>query len=308
MNQILVTGGAGFIGTGLCKKLLSLGNKVVVIDNFITSSDKNLKQFQGNPNYKFIRHDITDPNWKLKIEKWKFDLIYHLACPTGVPNIKTLGEEMLLTCSLGTMNVLDIARRHKAKLLFTSSSEVYGDPEVFPQDEEYSGNVSPVGERSPYEEGKRFSETLVKNYVNKYGIDAKIVRVFNTYGPFSSNKETRVVPKFLRLALNGKPITVEGKGLQTRTFCYVDDLIEGLILVMNKGKKGEAYNIGSDREISIKDLAEIILLITKSKSRIISIPRPAHDHNRRLPDLRKIKALGWNFNTGIYEGLKRTLQ
>ncbi len=309
MRKALVTGGAGFIGTNLCKKLLYLDYQVVAIDNFITSSGSNLQLFSVDPRFTFIKHDITEAFSKEQLSQLKtVHFIFHLACPTGVPNIVKLAEEMLLTCSLGTRNVLELARMLHAKIVFTSSSEVYGDPKEFPQDESYTGNVDPLGIRSPYEEGKRFAESLLGMYVKKYGIDGKIARIFNTYGPYMSSDDTRVIPTFLRQIKNNQPLTVSGKGLQTRTFCYVDDLVEGLILVMKKGKKGEVYNLGSDEEIPIIDLANLLKRRIKKNAKIRFIKRPTHDHNRRLPSLKKIKKLGWKQKTSLEKGIEKALR
>lgn len=310
MKTVLVTGGAGFVGTNLCKKLLEQGNKVVAVDNLITSSGDNLKELKKNPHFTFIKHDITKPFSSKNLTSSILNLksIYHLACPTGVPNVIKLGEEMLLTCSVGTRNVLEIARVHKAKLLFTSSSEVYGDPEVFPQTESYTGNVDQIGIRSTYEEGKRFSESLVAMYVRKYKLDAKIVRIFNTYGPHMTLTDTRVIPNFIQQIKNNKPLTVQGKGTQRRTFCYVDDLVDGFLTVMEKGIAGEAYNLGGDQEYTIKELAEQIMKQSGNpKLKITYIPRPGHDHQARRPDLKKIKKLGWKQKIKLEEGLKKTL-
>lgn len=319
MKHILITGGAGFIGSHLCKILLNKGHKVICVDNLITGDKKNINNLFKNSNFKFIELDIAKDSLALSGKPGQFshpkddqplaetlNYIFHLACPTGVPNLVTLAEEMLLVNSLGTRNVLELARKTKAKVLFASSSEVYGDPQVFPQTEEYTGNVSPIGIRSPYEEGKRFSESLVIMYVRKYNIDARIVRIFNTYGEGMSNKDSRVIPKFLRQVKIGESLTVEGKGEQTRTFCYVDDLIDGLILVLNKGLSGEVYNIGSDKEIRIFDLAKLTIKITKSKSKIKFIKRPTHDHKRRLPDIGKIKKLGWRPKVTLEKGILKT--
>lgn len=308
MKTILVTGGAGFIGTNLCKQLLNSGNKVLAIDNFITSSGDNLKELKKHPNFTFIKHDIVKPlPAKLKDERIKE--IFHLACPTGVPNLLSLGEEMLLTCSVGTRNVLELAKEKRAKLLLTSSSEVYGDPEMFPQSEDYSGNVLPTGFRSTYEEGKRFSESLVAFYARKYGLEAKIVRIFNTYGPHMTLTDTRVIPNFINQIKHNKPLTVQGKGFQRRTFCYVDDMVDGFLTVMEKGTPGEAYNLGGDEEYSIKQLAEMLIKANNDpKVTIEYIPRPEHDHQARRPDLKKIKKLGWKQKIKLEEGLKKTLE
>lgn len=306
--KALVTGGAGLIGSHLTKKLLSLGYKVVAVDNFSTGSKENIQEFLNNPKFTFIRHDITRPMPKSISNKPKaIGEIYHLACPTGVPNIKTLGEEMLLTSSLGTKNVLELGRLTGSKVIFTSSSEVYGDPKVFPQKETYTGNVDPIGFRSPYEEGKRFAETLSLLYSKKYQLPVKIVRMFNTYGPTKTN-DTRVITQFLRQALSDSPVTIYGTGKQTRTFCYVSDTVEGLITVMKKGKAGEVYNIGSDKEISVISLANLLIRLTNSKSKVKFMPSPFPDHKRRLPDLRKIKKLGWRQKVSLAEGLKRTIK
>jgi len=206
----------------------------------------------------------------------------------------------------GTWNMCTLALKHKAKLLFASTSEVYGDPQIFPQNESYTGNVDSLGIRSPYEEGKRFAESLSIMYHRKYKLDAKIVRIFNTYGPYMNEADQRVVPRFLLQSIKGEPLTIQGDGSQKRTFCYIDDLTAGLIKVMRKGKAGEVYNIGSDKEITIKNLAYQILKITKSNSKIRYIERPGHDHQRRLPDLNKIKKLGYQNKITLAEGLKLT--
>jgi nucleoside-diphosphate-sugar epimerase len=310
MKTILVTGGAGFIGTNLCKKLLDEGHKVIAIDNFITSSGDTIKKLKSHPNFIFIKHDITKPfPARIRNQESEIKEIFHLACPTGVPNVTTLGEEMLLTCSVGTRNVLEFAREHNAKLLLTSSSEVYGNPEVFPQTENYTGNVDQIGIRSTYEEGKRFSESLVALYVRKYKLDGKIVRIFNTYGPHMTMTDTRVIPNFINQIKHGKPLTVQGKGEQRRTFCYVDDLIEGFLTVIEKGSPGEAYNLGGNQEYTIKELAEMMIKLTNNpKIKLLYIPRPSHDHEARKPELKKVHKLGWKQNINLEEGLEKTLK
>lgn len=308
MKKALVTGGAGLIGAALCQRLIEKGDKVICIDNFITSRKSNIAHLLKNPNFKFIEHDITQPLPKFFSHK---SLIihqtYHLACPTGVPNLVPLAKEMLETCSIGTQNILDLAKSHKSSLVFTSSSEVYGDPLIFPQKESYTGNVDPTGIRSPYEEGKRFSEALLVSYVRKHNLNAKIVRVFNTYGKKTFD-DTRVVSAFLKNALNGNPLPVAGRGTQTRTFCYVDDLVSALLTVIEKGKKGEVYNAGSDKEISIIELAKTIISTTNSKSKIKFVARPSHDHARRRPDLTKLKKLGWKSKFTLEDGLTEYLK
>jgi len=305
---ILVTGGAGFIGSNLCENLLKNGHRVIAVDNFITGNRLNLKVLQKYPNFQFIQHDITHPLVSINRQLSTLDQIYHLACPTGVDNLIPLAQEMLLTNSAGTKNVLDLALTSGAKLVFTSSSEIYGDPQVSPQQEKYTGNVDPTGIRSPYEEGKRLSESMVSMYVRKYGLDAKIVRIFNTYGPFMSQKDNRAIPLFLRKALNNEPLPVHGEGKQTRTFCYVDDLIIGLILVADKGKTGDVYNLGSDEQITIYNLACKVIEFANSKSEIKFVERPKHDHQGRKPDLSKIKKFGWWPKISLREGIIRTIQ
>lgn len=307
-KTVLVTGGAGFIGTNLCAKLLAQGKRVIALDNFITSTGENLQVHKDNPNFIFIKRDIIKPMLELFKDDIHIDEIYHLACPTGVPNLITLAEEMLLTCSIGTRNVMELAIHHKAKVLLTSSSEAYGDPEVFPQKEEYSGNVSTTGVRSVYEEGKRFAESIVAMYVRKYKVNAKIVRIFNTYGPFMNLKESRVIPSMINQIMMGKPLTVQGNGSQNRTFCYVDDLVDGFITIMSKGKSGQVYNLGSDQQITIKELAKLFITITGLNLKIKYCKRPFHDHRGRLPSLKKAKALGWKPRTNLIKGIMKTLR
>lgn len=305
--KVLVTGGAGLIGWHLTGKLLDLGYEVISVDNFSTGVKENIKPFLGLEKFTFKTLDITSQSFQKEISKFgNFDEIYHLACPTGVPNIKTLGEEMLLTSSLGTKNVLELGRLTGSKVVFTSSSEAYGDPELFPQSESYPGNVDPVGFRSPYEEGKRFAEALCMQYFRKYRLPVKIVRLFNTYGPNKAS-DTRVVSQFIREALSGSPLTIYGSGKQTRTFCYVSDTVDGLILVMKKGKAGEVYNIGSDKEIPIIDLAKLIIGLTKSKSEIKILSQLFPDHKGRKPDIGKVKKLGWKAKVNLKAGIKRTI-
>ncbi|MEX0621848.1 MAG: NAD-dependent epimerase/dehydratase family protein [Candidatus Woykebacteria bacterium] len=309
MKKVLVTGAAGFIGSNLVGRLLKESYYVVGIDNFITGEPKNIRKFSGDSNFKFIRADIVnlDAGQVEDLIHERFSEIYHLACPTGVPNLVTLAEEMLLTCSVGTRNILEIARKSGSKFLFTSSSEVYGDPKVFPQEESYSGNVDPIGIRSPYEEGKRLAESLVIMYVRKYGLRGKIVRVFNTYGPNMSEKDERIIPKYIQQIKKGAPLTVHGDGTQMRTFCHVADLVNGLLLVMREGKNGEPYNIGGVKEIAVKDLAQTMIRLFSSKVGISYVKRPAHDHQSRRPDLTKISSLGWSPSVGLEDGLSRLI-
>ena len=308
--KILITGSAGFIGSHLAEFFLKEGHQVVGLDNFITGDQNNADKFSKYLSLNFIESDIADMKEDLrkKLEAQKFDEVYHLACPTGVPNLITLAEEMLLTNSLGTKNILDIARKNNSKVIVASSSEVYGDPLVFPQTEEYSGNVDPIGTRSPYEEGKRFGESLVSMYVRKYSLDARIVRIFNTYGPNMSLADQRVVPKLINQLNNNQPLTVHGNGSQKRTFCYITDLLDGVVLVMKQGTPGEVYNIGSEDEVEIYKLARTLIKISGLSAEIISEPRPSHDHQARMPDLTKIKKLGWQTKINLEEGLLLTLK
>ncbi len=308
MNRVLITGAAGFIGSSVARTLLENGDTVIGVDNFVTGQPEHIKTLKQFPLFTFIKHDIVMPFPQQLTEGRQITALYHLACPTGVPNLTTLGEEMLLTSSYGTRNVLELARIHSAKVVFTSSSEVYGNPMESPQKETYTGNVDPVGIRSTYEEGKRFAEALVMLYVRKHKLNASIARVFNVYGPGMAPSETRVIPRMITCALAGRPIPLHGEGIQTRTFCYVDDLTRGLILLMKKGKRGEVYNIGSDQEIRIKDLANLIQQLTQTNRKLKILPRPAHDHDTRRADLTKIKTLGWVPEVLLPDGLQRTVE
>lgn len=310
MKTVVIIGGAGFIGANLCNFFLSQNKSVLCVDNLITSSNKNIQQFKNNKFFTFINHDITKPFPEKFFDKQflHIDSIFHLACPTGVPNLTRLSEEMLMTCSVGTKHVLDLALFHQVPVLLASSSEVYGDPLVTPQTENYSGNVDTLGIRSPYEEGKRFAESLLSLYVKKYHLDGKIVRIFNTYGPFMSLSDSRVIPYFISQLKENQPLSVAGEGSQTRTFCYVDDLIQGFFIVMQKGEKGEAYNLGSDKETTIKHLAEKIRDISHKNLSFKYVIRPSHDHQTRHPSLQKVKALGWQETVSLSDGLQKTLQ
>lgn len=308
MSSVLVTGGAGFIGSNLCRSLLTAGHTVEAVDNFITGTRENIETLAGLPNFSFHELDITDSGFSEVFSDRKFDLIYHLACPTGVPNLVTLAEEMIRTCSLGTLHILELARKHNAKLLFTSSAEVYGDPLVFPQTEEYTGNADPIGPRSAYEEGKRFSESCIAMYARKYGVRASIVRVFNTYGPGMSLDDMRVIPQFIRSVRDKKQFVVYGDGSQTRAHLYIDDLLAGFELVMEKGAPGEAYNIGSEHPMSIKELADMVISMTGHQEGVLYKPHFIADHGGRQPSTEKVKRLGWTQHVSIEEGLQRMIR
>jgi nucleoside-diphosphate-sugar epimerase len=307
-STILITGALGFIGTNLALRLLKNNKKVVGVDNQEKTKSQNLQYLEKFSNFTLISSSIENPQLHKLLKPYSIKTIYHLACPTGVPNLITQGLEMLSACSIGTQNILDIALEKKASFLFSSSSEVYGNPEKFPQTEEYTGNVDPIGIRSPYEEGKRFSEALIMQYVRKYNLDAKIVRIFNTYGPYYSKTDLRVIPLFIEQSLKEAGLTIHGDGSQARTFLYIDDLIEGLLLIMNQSQPGGVFNLGSEKPISVLNLAKMILEISSSKSPIVHVPRPEHDPKTRLPSLEKIKKLGWQENISLKQGLSLLLK
>ena len=303
--KVLITGGAGFIGSNLTRNLVSKGYDVTVVDNLITGDRRNLDRFDGLKNFRFVNLDISSLDF---VDRFcdstnRFDEVFHLACPTGVPNI----EKMVLACSAGTHNVLKAARASNARLVFTSSSEVYGSPEIFPQDENYTGNVHPQGWRASYEEGKRFSETLLSLYVKKHSLNASTVRLFNVYGPKMHLSDYRVIPRFINSALANRPLTVHGEGDQKRTMCFVEDLIDGLLLVSKKGTAGEIYNLGSDKEISMLDLAKKVIDRAGSKSGIEFVERASHDPQSRKPNLKKITSLGWLPKVELDDGVDKTI-
>jgi len=306
-STVLITGGAGFIGSNLCRVLLTKGFTVYAVDNLITGHRKNIEPLLKSERFYFSQLDITETRLVREFSDTQIDYVYHLACPTGVLNTKLLAEEMLQTCSIGTKNVLEVARSHNAKMVFTSSCEVYGQPEVFPQHEEYSGNVHPLGERSPYEEGKRFSESLIAMYVRKYNVEANIVRIFNTYGPGMSLEDTRVIPQFLKSISTDQEICIYGNGEQTRTFLYIDDLMNGLELVIEKGERGEIYNVGSHTPISMNELAKLMMRLTGRQNNVAHRPHFIEDHNNRLPAVEKIKRLAWHQTVSLEEGLRRMI-
>ena len=299
----MVIGGAGFIGSNICRYLIEKGHSVDCIDNFSTGRRASISNLEGGRSFRLIEADITDPGFLSEFSNEKYDDIFHLACPTGVPNIRPMAEEMLDTCSTGTANVLKLAKRHESKFIFTSSAEVYGDPEIFPQPETYNGNVDPVGPRSAYEEGKRFSEALIAMYVDKYQVDAKIIRLFNTFGNGMSPDDTRVIPQFLKRIRLGQKITIYGDGDQNRAHMHVQDLIRGVLLVNEQGVPGEVYNIGGSKQMTIRELALLIDSLTPMPVEIEYRPHFIEDHGGRLPDTTKIRGLGWSPRVTITEGL-----
>ncbi len=302
-KRVLVTGGAGFLGSHLCDRLISEGNEVLCVDNLFTGSKKNIEHLLFNPRFEFIRHDITFP---LYVE---VDEIYNLACPASPIHYQHDPVQTTKTSVHGAINMLGLAKRLNAKILQASTSEVYGDPQVHPQTEDYWGHVNPIGLRSCYDEGKRCAETLFFDYHRQHSVDIKVVRIFNTYGPRMHPNDGRVVSNFIMQAIQNHPITIYGDGLQTRSFCYVDDLLEGISRFMStKEKYTGPINIGNPNEFSIKQLAELVIELTGSKSEIIYKMLPSDDPFHRNPDLTLAeKELGWEPKIKVEEGLKRSI-
>lgn len=303
----LVAGGAGFIGSHLCDELLRLGHKVICIDNLITGSETNISQAKQNPNFSFLRHDITESVPEIS---GSVDYIFNLASPASPKDFKNLAEEIALVNSIGTVHMLQLAQKNKARYLEASTSEVYGDPQEHPQKETYWGNVNPNGIRSCYDESKRFAEAITMIYVRKYGLDARITRIFNTYGPRMRKDDGRVVSNFINQALEGRPLTVFGDGTQTRSFCYVSDLVAGILAVMFADNlNGEVFNLGNPEEYTVKDLAQKVKALTGSASPITLEALPEDDPARRQPDITKIKTrLKWEPKVAADEGLKKTIE
>ena len=303
-KRILVTGGAGFIGSHLCKRLVEEGNDVICLDNFFTGSKQNIEQLLDFHNFELIRHDVTEP---ILLE---VDQIYNLACPASPVHYQYNPVKTIKTSVLGATNMLGLAKRVKARILQASTSEVYGNPTVHPQPEEYWGNVNPIGIRSCYDEGKRVAETLFFDYHRQNDVDIKVIRIFNTYGPNMNANDERVVSNFIVQALKGEDITIYGDGTQTRSFCYVDDLVEGMIRMMNSrdGFTGPV-NLGNPGEFTMLELAEKVIGLTGSESKIVHQPLPADDPTQRKPviDLAR-KELDWEPTIMLDEGLKRTIE
>jgi UDP-glucuronate decarboxylase len=303
-KKILVTGGAGFVGSHLCERLLKEGNDVVCLDNYFTGQKQNIVHLLNNPYFELIRHDVTNPFY---IE---VDEIYNLACPASPIHYQYNAIKTIKTSVMGAINMLGLAKRTKAKILQASTSEVYGDPQVHPQTESYWGHVNPIGERSCYDEGKRSAETLFVNYHKQNNVRIKIIRIFNTYGPRMHPNDGRVVSNFIVQALQGKDITIYGNGLQTRSFQYIDDLIEGMIRMMASPDSFTGpVNIGNPNEFTMMQLAELVLQLTNSSSKIVMLPLPADDPAQRQPniDLAK-KELDWEPKIQLKEGLIKTIE
>lgn len=303
-KRVLVTGGAGFLGSHLVEKLLERGDEVVCLDNLFTGTKQNIEHLLNHPRFEFVRHDVTEPL------NFEVDEIYNLACPASPVHYQHDPVQTVKTSVHGAINVLELARRLKARVFQASTSEVYGDPVVHPQREDYWGNVNPIGPRSCYDEGKRCAETLFFDYHRQYGVDIRIARIFNTYGPRMHPNDGRVVSNFIVQALRGGDITIYGDGSQTRSFCYVDDMVDGVIrFVSSAGCSGAGpVNIGNPREFTIREIAEMVVKMIGGRSRLIYLPLPIDDPRQRQPDIEKAKKLlGWTPFTEIEVGLEKTI-
>ena len=302
-KRVLVTGGAGFLGSHLCDRLLARGHEVLCVDNFLTGQRANVAHLLGDARFELLRHDVTAP---LEVE---VDEIYNLACPASPVHYQHDPVKTTKTNVHGAINMLDLAQRKGAKILQASTSEVYGDPAVHPQPEEYWGNVNPIGPRSCYDEGKRCAETLFFDYRRQYGLGIKVARIFNTYGPRMHPQDGRVVSNFIVQALRGEDITIYGEGTQTRSFCYVDDLIEAMLRLMDTGHDVTGpVNIGNPAEFTMLDLAHLVIELTGSAARLVHRPLPEDDPRQRCPDIAKARALlGWQPTVALRDGLARTI-
>lgn len=301
IKRILVAGGAGFLGSRICEELVAQGHDVICVDNFFTSQKSNIVHLLSKPNFEVIRHDIIHPVWL------EVDEIYNMACPAAPGHYQFNPIKTMKTSVMGSINLLGMAKRCRAKYLFASTSEIYGDPEVHPQPETYRGSVNTLGIRACYDEGKRAAETLCMDYHRMNGVQVRIVRIFNTYGPRMHPYDGRVISNFIRQAFTGEPITIYGDGSQTRSFCYRDDLVNGIIKMMAGNQVGP-INIGNPKEFSIRQLAELVVKLTGSKSEIIYTDLPADDPKQRQPDITLArKHLGWEPTTQLEEGLKQTI-
>lgn len=308
MLHTLVTGGAGFIGSHLVDRLLGRGDHVVVVDNFLTGRYANLTHLEGHPRLSIVHQDLAQP-FSEGVIPGPFDRVFNLASPASPKGYGKYPIETQLVNSIGALHVLRIAQRDNARFLQASTSEVYGDPLVHPQTEEYWGNVNPRGPRACYDEGKRFAESLLMEFVRQHDLDARTARIFNTYGPRSHPADGRVVPSFCMQALRGEPLTIFGDGTQTRSFCYVDDLVEGLIRLMDEeGLKGEVINLGNPTEITVAQFADIVIKVTNSSSAVVYEPLPTDDPTRRQPDITRARnRLGWEPKVPLEEGLVPTV-
>lgn len=303
MSRVLVTGGAGFLGSHLCDRLIEQGHDVICVDNLFTGSKDNIRHLMGHPYFEFIRHDVTEP---LYVE---VDQIYNLACPASPVHYQYNPIKTAKTSVLGTMNMLGLAKRVNARILQASTSEVYGDPEVHPQHEQYRGCVNPIGIRSCYDEGKRMAETLMFDYHRMHHVKIKVIRIFNTYGPRMHPHDGRVVSNFIVQALQNQDITIYGDGMQTRSFCYVDDLIDGMMKLMNSKENFTGpCNVGNPGEFTMLELAQKVIGLTGSKSKIVYAPLPQDDPMQRRPSIELAKKeLGWEPTIQLEEGLQKTI-
>ncbi|NBQ56855.1 MAG: SDR family oxidoreductase [Opitutaceae bacterium] len=300
--RILVTGGAGFLGSHLCDRLITEGHEVTVIDNLFTGRKQNIAHLLDHPRFEFVRHDVIDPF------KYEVDQIYNLACPASPPHYQYNPIKTIKTSILGSINCLGLAKRVKARVFQASTSEVYGDPHVHPQPESYWGNVNPIGKRSCYDEGKRCAETLFFDYHREHKVDIRVVRIFNTYGPRMHESDGRVVSNFIVQALRGEDITIYGDGSQTRSFCYVDDLIEGWLRLMAQTETVGPMNLGNPSEFTMLQLAELTLKLVGGKSKIVHKPLPSDDPKQRRPDISLAqKVLKWEPKVPLEDGLLRTI-
>jgi UDP-glucuronate decarboxylase len=303
MKTILVTGGAGFLGSHLCDRLVARGDQVICVDNFFTGRKSNIEHLVGNPRFELIRHDIVHPLY-LEVNQ-----IYNLACPASPIHYQFNAIKTIKTSTVGVVNVLGLAKRTGARILQASTSEVYGDPDIHPQPESYVGHVNPIGKRSCYDEGKRVAETLFMDYHRQNKVDIRIIRIFNTYGPRMDPQDGRVVSNFIVQALNNQDITIYGDGSQTRSFCYVDDLLNGMIAMMDQNMFSGPVNLGNPEEFSIKELAEMVIKMTGSKSSLIYKDLPQDDPRQRKPDITIAqKRLGWSPTIKLAEGLQPTIE
>jgi UDP-glucuronate decarboxylase len=301
--RILITGGAGFLGSHLCDRLINEGHEILCLDNFFTGRKQNISHLFQNPNFELIRHDVVEP---FRVE---VDQIYNLACPASPPHYQYNPIKTTKTSVMGAINSLGLAKRVKARVFLASTSEVYGDPTVHPQSESYWGNVNTIGFRSCYDEGKRCAETLYFDYHRQNGVDIRVVRIFNTYGPRMLADDGRVVSNFIVQALKGENLTVYGDGSQTRSFCYVDDLIEGFVRLMNQDKTVGPVNLGNPGEFTMLQLADLVLRKVGGKSKITNLPLPSDDPKQRRPDITLAKeVLGWEPKVPLEQGLERTIE
>jgi UDP-glucuronate decarboxylase len=301
-KRVLVTGGAGFLGSHLCERLVAEGNELVCLDNLFTGRRENVTHLLDDHRFEFVRHDVTEP---IILE---VDEVYHLACPASPVHYQRNPVRTIRTAVEGTLNMLELAREVHARVLIASTSEVYGDPEVHPQQESYWGHVNPIGDRACYDEGKRCAEALAVSYARQYGVEVRIARIFNTYGPRLYENDGRVVSNFILQALRGEPLTIYGEGTQTRSFCYVDDTIDGLARLMASAHGSAPVNIGSPFEFTMLDLAKLVVELTGSRSAIVHEPLPADDPKQRRADATRAKELlGWCPRVGLRDGLLLTI-